>query len=217
MDVGVADGTFELYESFPAAFHLLLEPMREFEPVMKYVCQRYNADYVVAAASNGSEEASIYFSHDMHGASLLPEMNKTNRHMRKVPTVRLDQLVKDRGCHPPFLIKVDIQGSEHVVLEGASGLLEDTEVIILETALFRFKEHRPLLDETIAFMKQLSFVPFDFFGGCSRPLDGALAQIDVAFVKENGFFRQSHAFSSAEQRKAEAKSLRARVRRVLRA
>lgn len=217
VDVGVADGTFELYEAFPAAFHLLVEPMSEFEPVMKFICRRYNADYVVAAASNRSEEARIYFSDNMHGASMLSDESTASWSMRKIPSVRLDQVVKDYDCRPPFMIKVDVQGFEHVVLEGASGFLEDTDVIVLETALFRFREDRPLFDETIAFMKQLGFVPFDLFGGYTRPLDGALAQIDVAFVKENGHFRQNHDYWSADQRRAESKSLRVRARRLLRA
>ena len=157
IDVGVADGTFELYEAFPDSFHLLIEPMKEFEAVMKHICKRYRADYVIAAASNSCEERSIYFSGDKHASSLLPTVEVTHRkggQERKVPSVRLDQLVKERKCEPPFLIKIDVQGFEHVVLEGATRILDETEMIVLETALFRFKEKRPVFDETIAFMKK---------------------------------------------------------------
>ncbi len=220
VDVGVADGTFELYEAFPSAFHFLVEPMREFEPAMKSICRRYNADYVIAAAGNQSEERRIYFSGDTLGASLLPvqrDYAPARDGCRTIPVIRLDQLVKDRGCPPPYLIKVDVQGFEHVVMEGATGVLAETEVVILETALIRFKEDRPLLDETIAFMKTMGFVPYDLFGGYGRPLDGALAQIDVAFVKENGRFRESSEFASMAQREVDARSLRTRMRRSLRA
>jgi hypothetical protein len=48
-------------------------------------------------------------------------------------------------------------------------------------------------------MKGLGFVVYDIFGEQFRPLDGALGQIDMAFVKENGIFRTDHAYATAEQ------------------
>lgn len=220
VDVGVADGTFELYEIFPHSFHLLIEPLAEFEPALKLICQRYDADYVIAAAGNRNTETSIYCSGDKHGASLMHEHGDhapKAGDSRLIRSVRLDDLIRDRNCKPPFLIKVDVQGFEHFVMEGATNVLPDTEAVILETALFRFKEDRPLFDETITFMKGLGFLPYDIFGGYLRPLDGALAQIDVAFVKQKGRFRESNAFASTAQQERWAKSLSARLRRLLRA
>ena len=219
IDVGVADGTFELYEAFPEAFHLLVEPMGEFEPAMRKICSRYNADYILAAAGDQDEEVPIYFSHDKHGASLVADKSEISSHAqdrRRTHSFRLDKEIRNRGCRSPYLIKVDVQGFEHRVIEGAVGLLADTEVVILETALFRFKEGRPLLDETITFMKQRGFLPYDIFGGYLRPLDNALAQIDIAFVKKEGLFRSSNAFATPQQLTQAKKSLSARVRRLLR-
>ena len=48
-------------------------------------------------------------------------------------------------------------------------------------------------------MKNLGFVVYDIFGEQFRPLDGALGQIDMAFVKERGIFRTDHAYATAEQ------------------
>ncbi len=220
IDVGVADGTFELYETFPEAFHLLVEPMGEFEPAMRKICSKYNADYILAAASDQTDEVPIYFSHDKHGASLVAQqinVSPCNQNGRKIRSFRLDEEIGIRGCRPPYLIKVDVQGFEHRVIEGAVGLLADTEVVILETALFRFKEGRPLLDESIAFMKQRNFLPYDIFGGYLRPLDDALAQVDIAFVKEDGLFRSSNEFATASQLEQAAGSMNARVRKLIRA
>jgi hypothetical protein len=36
-----------------------------------------------------------------------------------------------------------------------------------------------------------------------RPLDGALSQFDLAFVKESGVFRQQHVYATPEQRRAQ--------------
>jgi hypothetical protein len=46
-------------------------------------------------------------------------------------------------------------------------------------------------------MKDRGFVAYDLFGAHTRPLDGALAQVDIVFVKERGRFRQSHVYGHA--------------------
>lgn len=51
----------------------------------------------------------------------------------------------------------------------------------------------------ISYMKQRNYVAYDIILGWNRPLDNALGQIDIVFVKENGFFRANHSFSSVEQ------------------
>lgn len=43
------------------------------------------------------------------------------------------------------------------------------------------------------------FVPYDIFDGHNHPLNGVRVQVDIAFVKENGSFRSSHIWATAEQ------------------
>ena len=43
----------------------------------------------------------------------------------------------------------------------------------------------PLLSDIVAYMVDAGFVPYDIFNLCYRPLDGALAQIDVSFVRKD--------------------------------
>ena len=40
-----------------------------------------------------------------------------------------------------------------------------------------------------------------------RPLDDALSQADIAFVKEHGLFRRQHAYATAAQRDAQNKQM----------
>lgn len=49
-DIGVALGTFPLYEKFSDASHLLIEPLYEFEEKLIEISRKYKADYVLAAA-----------------------------------------------------------------------------------------------------------------------------------------------------------------------
>src|SRR5437667_5944779 len=59
VDVGVGYGTPELYETFPHAEYLLIEPIREFEPSLRKITQRLNGRYAIAAAGSVAGSAVI--------------------------------------------------------------------------------------------------------------------------------------------------------------
>lgn len=203
IDVGVAYGTFELYEKFPQANHLLIEPVAECEGFLKNICQKYKAQYVIAAAGKSPGSIIINVHPGIQGSSILKEMEGSDADgvPREVPMVTLDDLCSEKNLKGSYLIKLDVQGAELDVLEGAKNVLQETEMIILEVSLFEFMVNSPQFYEIVTYMKNQGFVVYDIFGNCIRPLDGALAQVDLAFVKENGQFRQSHFYATKEQRK----------------
>jgi len=203
IDVGVANGTPELYDPFPNAHILLIEPLEEYEDALQRICQEHDAEYVLATASTNQGTTLIHVHSDLFGSSLLREIEGSHADGvgREVPTVRIDDLCRERNLTGPFLIKIDVQGAELMVLEGATETLRETEYVILEVSLFGTLMGGPQLHEAVAFMKQRGFVVYDLFGGLRRPLDGALAQLDIAFVKDQGPFRTSHAYATPEQRR----------------
>jgi FkbM family methyltransferase len=202
IDVGVAYGTFELYEKFPEASHLLVEPLSEFEGVLQDICRKYRAQYVVAAAGDKPGKLVINVHPELEGTSLFKESegSRADGVPRDIPVVTLDDVCGEKNFQGPYMIKVDVQGAELQVLEGAKQILKETEVILLEVSLFQFMVNGPQLYEVVSYMKERGFVVYDIFGGHNRPLDGALAQIDMAFVKENGQFRKEHFYATPEQR-----------------
>ena len=200
IDVGVADGTYELYQSFPKSKFLLVEPIKEFEDSLKAICKRYDAIYKIAAATSQNETTFINIAPDLDGSSILKSKESyVDCKVREVPAVRIDNLVDELGLKEPFLLKVDAEGGEIHVLRGAVRTMKLTEVIILEVSLFQFAEDEPQFFDIVAFLKQKGFVVYDIVGHSYRPLDNALAQVDIVFVKENGMFRASHLFASPEQ------------------
>jgi FkbM family methyltransferase len=204
IDVGVGGGTYDLYESFPQAVHLLVEPLAEFQQVLDGISRRYRAEYVVAAAGASEGMATLNVHSHLEGSSLLREKGyHDDIAPRRVPLVTLDSLCRSRRLTGPFLLKVDVQGGELEVLKGASEVMRESDLVILEVSLFEFVEGGPQFYEVVSFMKERGFVVYDISGGHTRPLDAALAQVDLTFVKENGWFRQSHLFdppASAEKR-----------------
>jgi FkbM family methyltransferase len=204
IDVGVAFETEDLHQAFREAQLLLIEPLAEFEPFLKGICERYNAQYVLAAAGEARGSAVLNVRADQLECSSLfketegPTVDGTPR---QVPVVTIDDLCRERKLHGPYLIKVDVQGAELKVLAGAAETLKQTEVVILEVSLFELLIESPQLFDVMAYMKERGFVLYDTWGFLYRPYDGALAQMDMAFVREGGRFRTSHVYATPDQRK----------------
>jgi len=204
IDVGVASGTEELYENFPEAVFLLVEPVKAFEPFMKSVLKKYKGEYLLAAAGPRAGEVTFHVRENHPDSSSLykeRESVQAKESAVTVPMIRLDDAVQEKSLKGPFLIKVDVQGAEIDVLEGGAGVVQKAEVVVLEISLFEFMEGQPQFYDVVHYMKERGFVAFDIVLGWNRPLDNALGQIDIVFVKENGFFRKSHCYATSGQMK----------------
>ncbi len=202
IDVGVANGTFELYEAFPQAKFLLIEPIKEFEEAIKRISKKYNVEAVFAAAADKPGARIINVHRYIQSSSLFKEIEgeHVDGSPREVPTVTIDELCSQRHLKAPYLIKMDIHGAELIALEGACNVLRETEVVILEVYFFQFFINGPQFYDVVHYMKERGFCVYDIFGLHYRPLDQALGAADVVFVKENGPFRKTHSYSTYEQR-----------------
>lgn len=199
IDVGVEKGSPELYDAFPNSYFLLIEPLKEFELKMKSILTEVRGTYLVAAA--GAQSKQVTFNvHKNHlaGSSLYKETMgpEEDGYEITVPMIRIDDIIKEREIIGPYLLKVDVQGAELDVLEGFQEGLRETEVVVLEVSMFQFLKGAPQFHEVIFFMKNHGFVAYDIILLSNRPLDDALGQIDVVFVKENGQFRQDHSWAA---------------------
>lgn len=194
VDVGAAFGTMELLEAFPKSEHILLEPIIEYEPFLKKLQQQYNIKYILVGAGKRNEELTINVHSDLQGSSLYNEMDGKDADgiPRKSSIITLDELILKYNIPNDVLLKVDVQGAELDVLEGGKNFLNLCEAVILEISFFKFLKEIPEFYEVVFYMKQKGFVAYDIFDGINRPLDNALGQKDILFVKENGRFRKSH-------------------------
>lgn len=208
IDAGTAFGDWSrlCYQIFPKADHILFEPLKEYQKVLrKYADSHKNIKYFQSAV--GSKNGYVYINvhKDLVGSSILKETDSpfSDGQSRKVPLVILDKAVK--GFKGPYLIKIDVQGAELEVLLGAKEILELTKYIILEVSLFESMKGSPQLFDVVNFMKERGFVVYDIVSALYRPLDNALSQVDMIFVKEKGQFRKDHRYCTPEQRKKQNK------------
>lgn len=211
IDVGAAYGDWSELAArvFPRARMLLVEPLSEFAPFLEEQQRRQPGTTVVAAAAGRtSGTASLHVHADLVGSSLREEAGLTETD-RVVRVVTIDELVAEHDAEGPFVLKLDVQGAELDVLVGAASTLAQTELVQLETLLFAFYEGAPQLGDVVTFMRDFGFVVYDIVDLGYRPLDGALAQVDLLFVPEASALRSQAEFATLDQRRSSDDALRA--------
>jgi FkbM family methyltransferase len=202
IDVGVAAGTPELYAAFDGVPLLLVEPLAEHEEHLRaIVAGRPGSSYLLAAAGPEPGELEITVHRVLACSSVLGDRDPDGEpgERRTVPVVTLDDVVARRGLRGPFVVKVDVEGAELQVLAGARATLAQTDVVLLEVSFFQLVPGGAELADVIARMREAGFSPYDIYHGHVRPLDGALAQVDMAFVRTDGPLRADHRYATAQQ------------------
>ncbi len=197
IDIGVQKGTNELYETFPGAHHLLYEPVHEHEDDLKRIANSLtHCNYAITAVTNIDGEVNLSVTPNRMYAAVTPEAHVANREVRTVRAARLDTLVDEASAKGPYLIKIDTDGHEIAVLEGARQTLKNATYVVIESTLF-IQFH-----DVIEFMRGEGFVVYDILEPLYRLLDDALWQVDLVFVPENSPLRKQKSYASAEQFKA---------------
>jgi len=185
---------------YPDANFCLIEPQIEMEDNLKVFCEEFKGSvYYLNGAGAKKEVLTLTIWDDLAGSSFLPkEEDKllSSGKQRQIEMIKIDDLIENKEIKLPEIIKLDIQGFELEALKGAVKTFGYTEVYILEVSLFSFSDvpGMPIISDVIDFMLEHDYVVYDVAGFLRRPLDGALAQCDICFVKKNGFFRKYNDF-----------------------
>lgn len=178
---------------FTGARFTLVEPQAEMRADLAAFCSAHpGSRHIEAGAAAAMGERVLTLWDDLEGSSCLPTPEaalESSGKQRRIPVITLDSLVEQSGGRVPELVKLDVQGFELEVLKGAGSLLGRTEMFVLETSLFRFLPGQPLFHEVVGFMAERGYLVYDFPGFLRRPLDGALGQVDVAFVRQGATLR----------------------------
>lgn len=183
---------------FTDADFYLIEPQIEMEENLKAFTKDFcGSAYFLNGAGATNEILTLTIWDDLAGSSFLPKLDERllkNGKQRKIEIIKIDDLIESNKIRMPELIKLDIQGFELEALKGASKTFGQTEVYILEVSLFSFSDGQgmPIFSDVISFMLKQDYVVYDFAGFLRRPLDGALGQCDICFVKKDGFLRKSN-------------------------
>jgi FkbM family methyltransferase len=198
IDIGVATGTPGLYESFPDAFLILVDPVSENEAFMHDIAsKRERAKAWLAAAGPRPGRDVLSVDPSFSGSRLADVVGRHKKGVdREVDVVTIDDLVREAGCSGPFVIKVDTEGAELSVLEGAIETLRHTEMLILESRTWPIAR-APQLLETLVQLQEWGFVAFDIIDRNYHDVAGYLKQFDLVAVREDGYFRSPETYAAS--------------------
>jgi len=137
LDVGVLDATIELIRAFPDRMHILFEPVAEFAAVIERNYANVPHRLVPVAVSDTSGETLLrtvgaFGDRGITHSFMVEAPEASTRSVRKVS---LDDYLREAPAEPPFFLKVDVDGEELRVLDGARETLKSCSVVMIEVTL----------------------------------------------------------------------------------
>ncbi|MEM0928868.1 MAG: FkbM family methyltransferase [Pseudomonadota bacterium] len=151
LDVGVKTCTYELLRAFPDHHHVLMEPIVEYNDEMRRNYERTNTSFEVINAAICDRDGgvrlkttTVYADKPISHARITDDNVEDDDH-RVVPSMTLDGIVATRELKDPFLLKVDVDGAELLVLKGAKEALRRTSVVVIETGFANMVERAAAL------------------------------------------------------------------------
>jgi FkbM family methyltransferase len=101
----------------------------------------------------------------------------------KLPCTTLDQLIKDNNLPKPNFIKIDTQGSELDILEGAKSVMDTVDLIYSECPIICYNYGAPDIGDYLDFFKKHGMVPVEIFDIHRK--ENIVVQVDIMFMKNS--------------------------------
>jgi FkbM family methyltransferase len=191
-DIGAADGNWTrmAMEFWPRASFVCFEPLVEWRTQLDALKADHPRQVSLQECGVGDADAELTLGvSDYLWESSFAYACKSER---KVMVRRLDGLYGEGRIPRPSFVKIDVQGFERRVLEGGRELMSSVDFVLMECNFFRFCDEMQTLDETVAFMSALGFLPYEFVDFIRRPLDGAMGQCDLLFARRGHRLLSDH-------------------------
>ncbi|MEM8974374.1 MAG: FkbM family methyltransferase [Pseudomonadota bacterium] len=158
IDVGVGEGTPDLYDTFPSAYLDLFEPEASFHSQIENTILRSRNGQLHRTAL-GRSEGWMPFVRPGHGSGHLVSQSNNGSELQfghvMVPVRRLDSCLRDCVISRPSVLKIDTEGYEYEVLLGSDGVLEKIDIIVVEMQFHQNSSYSP--NELIGFLQRRSF------------------------------------------------------------
>lgn len=196
-DIGAHEGSYaqELRSLGYKKKIISFEPLSDAFHILEARCRKdslWECRNIAIGDING--EAVINVSSHKTSSSL---MNMAERHVEAMPSSsyianekvrisRLDSLLDGLVLSDERLyLKVDVQGYERHVLDGATGTLKQTRAIEIELSLAQLYEGSPMYYEMIDYLRHHGFCLVSVASGFSDPQSGHLLQADGIFIRQS--------------------------------
>lgn len=199
LDIGAYEGWFArtCRAIWPDAYILMIDALNEKAETLKGVREEIgNADFSISLLGRDNRDDTPF--HVVHaGKSDQPIKTGSSKYREKVGfpieemrlrQSTLDALLSHETRRFEF-IKLDVQGGELEVLEGALNALDGCHVLMLELSLLEYNEGAPLIADVLPRVADLGFVLYDIIDLTRFATTNHLMQIDGLFIRPDSRFR----------------------------
>jgi FkbM family methyltransferase len=198
LDVGANVGEFAKLarEVFPGAAIYSFEPLPDCFAELRSALPG-DTNFFPLETGVGSREQTLDFYRSFHSPSSsflkMEEFHKeafpesTNGQAAEplqISVKTLDSLLSDKELRPNILVKIDVQGFEMEVIEGAKGTLDAAKVAILEMSFAKLYQGQPMFHDVYERMYGLGFKFRGSLAQMLHPESGEVVQTDAVFVRE---------------------------------
>lgn len=196
LDIGAnrGDWTRNVLQYFPDAYYTMVEPQQELNKfytdltvankVKVFNCGVGNKSGVFKFTVASADDASTFrYSEE--------DAMKLGLNQIELPVKTIDQLLLEYQLAIPEILKIDAEGLDLEVLEGASTLMGTTEVILIEAAVLAGGLNNTI-ENVISAMNAHGYKLCDILD-LNRPFDSETKQlilVELAFTLENGKIHQ---------------------------
>jgi len=195
IDVGAHRGDFvkELSTCVKLEKAILIEPIPEFVEILKEKLN--NKDYLIFqnVITDIDKSEKDFLINEMPATSSLfefnsqmEELNNINTNLKnkqKVITRTIDSIVIETKLKKIDILKIDVQGAEHLVINGAKETLKKTKFAYIELSFKPLYKGSSVFHEIYKLMENHGFILIEISPGYRSSLNEIL-QVDAFFVNK---------------------------------
>lgn len=194
IDVGASNGMFSrcMCYVYPDAEIHAFEPLdRSFSELLRLGQETSRVHCYHHALGAENADALLLDNEYEYSTSLLEmeDLHKlafphTQRSAPRKTTVRrLDDVLAGEELRPPILVKIDVQGYEGHVLEGAPSMLRRVDYLVCELSLRSLYKAQPLFDEVYRRIVDSGLHYAGQLGELRHPETSEVLQVDALFTR----------------------------------
>ncbi|MEQ9116175.1 MAG: FkbM family methyltransferase [Rickettsiales bacterium] len=190
IDVGVNNGTPDLYAAFPESKMFLIDPGQiNLADLKAWQKNKYDLNFIHKALGRKIGSTAFNISNISARSSVLKRLDpRKNEEFsnKKVEMVTLDSLSEEFVGN--IGLKLDVEGYEAEILKGAAKTLQSVEFVIVETSISPRFENGSKFSDIVSILAKYNIELYDIL----TPLYKAPTYMDCLFVRfSNDLFKKS--------------------------